>query len=150
MTGKNMHFKQILLLVLGLTIVAFSQAKVYEWVDDKGTKHYGDKVPGKYKEQSKTLDIKQNDTSFGNDKQSIPKPAPLVKPEQSQPVVVDTPQPKVVPNTTTNSRDSCEKQIQEYKKSQDCFAQFVIVGGGVKPEAFEHCKEIKQPTCESR
>ncbi|PPC86837.1 MAG: DUF4124 domain-containing protein [Methylotenera sp.] len=145
-----MHIKQILMLVLGLSIVALSHAKVYEWVDEKGTKHYGDKVPDKYKKQSKTLDIKQNDTSFGNDKQSTPKPAPLVKPQQTQPVVTETPQLNDVPNVSTNSRDNCEKQIQEYKKSQDCFAPFVIVGGGVKPEAFKYCKEIKQPTCTGR
>lgn len=145
-----MHIKQILMLVLGLSIVTLSYAKVYEWVDNKGTKHYGDQVPDQYKEQSKTLDIKQNDTSFGNDKQSTPKPAPLAKPEQAQPVGIETPQLKDVPNTSTNSRDNCEKQIQEYKKSQDCFAPFVIVGGGVKPEAFKYCKEIKQPTCTGR
>ncbi len=150
MIGENMHIKQFLMLVLGLAIVAFSQAAVYQWVDEKGTTHYGDKVPDKYKAKSEKVDIKQNDTSFGNNNEAAPQSKPLVKPEQSQPIAVETPQLKDVPNTSTNSRDNCEKQIQEYKKSQDCFAPYVIVGGGVKPEAFKYCKELKQPTCTGR
>lgn len=42
---------------------------------------------------------------------------------------------------------ACERAQREFRESQECFARFRVVGGGVKAEAFEHCKEIMQPQC---
>lgn len=39
----------------------------------------------------------------------------------------------------------CEQAQRKYRESLDCFAPFVIKGGGVRPEAFQRCQEMKEP-----
>lgn len=42
-------------------------------------------------------------------------------------------------------RKRCEEKWREYRESQACFAPYRLVNGGVKAEAFKHCKDVKQP-----
>jgi hypothetical protein len=137
-----MHIKQFLLLTLGLIYVVVSQAETYEWIDDKGVKNYGDSVPSKYKHKANPVEIKENVI-----------PAPVVpkisdsnnsqadNPEQVKPVVLEFPAPK---NLT---EESCEVQMQQYKESQDCFAQYRNVRGGINEEGVKRCTAIQQPAC---
>jgi hypothetical protein len=50
-------------------------------------------------------------------------------------------------NTTDsgNRISRCREQWQKYRESEACFAQYKIVNGGTKAEAFEHCPEVQQP-----
>ncbi|MFN3493807.1 MAG: hypothetical protein ACK40L_04810 [Hydrogenophaga sp.] len=40
---------------------------------------------------------------------------------------------------------TCERQWHAYAASAACFNTFRVVGGGLKPEAFEQCTEVPQP-----
>ena len=42
-------------------------------------------------------------------------------------------------------RRACEEQKKRFMESQACFAKFRLANGGLRPEAFQHCTEVKQP-----
>lgn len=42
-------------------------------------------------------------------------------------------------------KESCEERWRRYRESVACFAPYRLVNGGVKAEAYRHCKEVKQP-----
>jgi len=54
-------------------------------------------------------------------------------------VPASTPLP---PGTT-----ACEARWHRFAASAACFDQYRMVGGGLKPEAFERCTEVPQPDC---
>ena len=47
--------------------------------------------------------------------------------------------------TPTQTQEECQRQLREYRASVECFGRFRTAKGGVRPEAFQHCKEVKQP-----
>ena len=57
----------------------------------------------------------------------------------SRAVPASTPLP---PGTT-----ACEARWHAFAASAACFGQYRLVGGGLKPEAFERCTEVPQPDC---
>ena len=57
----------------------------------------------------------------------------------SSAVPANTPLP---PGTT-----ACEARWHLYAASAACFGQYRLVGGGLKPEAFQRCTEVPQPDC---
>ncbi len=40
---------------------------------------------------------------------------------------------------------ACEARWHRYLASRACFDQYRVVGGGLKPEAFQRCTEVPQP-----
>lgn len=54
-------------------------------------------------------------------------------------VPASTPLP---PGTT-----ACEARWHAFAASAACFDQYRLVGGGLKPEAFQRCTEVPQPDC---
>lgn len=42
---------------------------------------------------------------------------------------------------------ACEARWHRYAASAACFDQYRVVGGGLKPEAFQRCTEVPQPDC---
>jgi hypothetical protein len=56
--------------------------------------------------------------------------------------------PSVSSPVTLSAEDKkikCEQEWKKYRKSQACFAPYRLVNGGIKAEAFKHCREMKQP-----
>ena len=55
-------------------------------------------------------------------------------------------QPKASLGTSpTEEQAACQARLREYRQSIECFAPYRTVKGGVRPEAFQHCKEVPQP-----
>ncbi len=44
-----------------------------------------------------------------------------------------------------DKKKKCQEEWRVYRESQACFARYRTVNGGVRPEAFRHCVEVKQP-----
>lgn len=40
---------------------------------------------------------------------------------------------------------ACEAAWHRYAASQACFDAYRVVGGGLKPEAFQRCRELPEP-----
>ncbi|MES2636234.1 MAG: DUF4124 domain-containing protein [Pseudomonadota bacterium] len=145
-----MHIKQFLILFLGLTYFTFSHAATYEWVDEKGITNYGDKVPAKYKNKAKIVEIKENVISapvIPNIKNDADDQA--VDPEESKPIVLEVPASKNLPNSQVKPDDSCETRMRKYEESQICFAQYRNVRGGINEEGIKRCTPVQQPDCVS-
>jgi hypothetical protein len=51
--------------------------------------------------------------------------------------------PDATDSTSTDAK--CREAWQKYRESMACFAPYRVVGGGVKLEAFAHCKNVNQP-----
>ena len=47
--------------------------------------------------------------------------------------------------TPSQSQEACQARLREYRASVECFGRFRTTTGGVRPEAFQHCKEVPQP-----
>ncbi len=65
-------------------------------------------------------------------------------------VMTDVPQryaDRVVPATVPlpPGTTACEARWHRYAASAACFDQYRVVGGGLKPEAFQRCTEVPQP-----
>ncbi len=143
-----MHIKQFLVLSFCLFYAVLSQAETYEWVDEKGITNYGDSIPAQYKHKAKKVEIKENVIS-----------APVIptikkeessatdKPEQAQPVILEVPPTRDLTNSEFKTDESCEVQKQRYKESQNCFAQYRNVRGGISEEGVKRCAAIQQPVC---
>lgn len=61
---------------------------------------------------------------------------------------VESPAASVPPPDTVDIRDrkrKCREEWKKYRASQACFARYRLANGGVRAEAFQHCKEVKQP-----
>lgn len=61
-----------------------------------------------------------------------------IPPERrAQAVPADAPLPPGTP--------ACEAAWHRYAASQACFDSYRVVGGGLKPEAFQRCRELPEP-----
>ena len=57
------------------------------------------------------------------------------------------PAPITVETTLSQARAACEEQKRLYRESERCFAPYRTANGGIKAEAFQKCKEMKEPQC---
>ncbi len=56
---------------------------------------------------------------------------------RAQAVPANTPLPR--------GTSACEARWHRYLASAACFDQYRVVGGGLKPEAYQRCTEVPQP-----
>jgi hypothetical protein len=47
--------------------------------------------------------------------------------------------------TPSQQQAECQAQLRAYRESIECFAPYRLANGGIRPEAFKVCKEVKQP-----
>lgn len=59
---------------------------------------------------------------------------------------VPTP-PRKLEGWEPQAQATCEEQKRRYAESQACFAPYRLANGGIRPEAYEKCKEAPQPQC---
>jgi len=57
------------------------------------------------------------------------------------------PQPSSKPATggAEGDRQACEEQKRRFMESQACFQKYRLANGGLRPEAYQRCTEVKQP-----
>ena len=48
------NYRLVVALVIGMTFSLSAAAKMYKWVDDKGTTHYGETIPPEYANKDRT------------------------------------------------------------------------------------------------
>jgi hypothetical protein len=132
---------------------------IYRWVDEKGTVHYGDTVPDRYKDSAMHKpELKEHSvidvTPTPQQMQARERALDIldVEPEArpanpgAAPANANTPAPMVSENTADMT---CEEQWQRYNASQACFAPYRMANGAIRPEAFDNCVAIPQPAqCE--
>jgi Domain of unknown function (DUF4124) len=140
----------LLLLFFSMSLPARAD-DVFRWIDDDGKVHYGESVPGRYKQNARKVDL----TGVGgvSDAQRQEAEARLAKEkakvdslqrareEKAEAAPSATPSPPDVPQAV----DECQDQMKKYLASQECFAPYRRANGSLSPEAFEQCTDVKQP-----
>ena len=150
------HRASLAALILG-AVVGVQAGDIYRWVDEQGRTHLSDSVPEKYRGTATRIDTRPYELTLEQQREAAERAAreraqavasaePLAPgaPPQPTPTLPLTPVIKRPAQQVTESTD-CTTWWRLYRESQKCFGPFRTVGGGVKPEAFEHCNEIPSP-----
>ena len=142
--------KITLLVFLCLVSLAARADEVFKWVDENGKVHYGDTVPEKYRQESKKVDSSSPEVTDAQrqeaEARNAKEKARLDALEKSRDARVDVaPHAAPPPPEVLKTGDECEEQMRKYLQSQECFAPYRNANGGINPEAFQRCTEVKQP-----
>lgn len=133
---------------------------VYRWTDVQGRTHYGDQVPDRYRAKAVKVDAPVNVAPgpSSDARAREPKPAaPLDRSRAGTPVPAagdSTGAPRAIgigPDSASerpSQATDCASRRARYLDSLACFAPYRTALGGIKPEAFEHCVEVADPSAE--
>jgi hypothetical protein len=133
---------------VSVSVAAFA-TDVYKWVDENGKTQYGSSVPERYKGSAK----KVGEGSAPSAAQREEAAARLAREKAAaEQMAAQRAKPNPVstipaPDAKPIAADDCEAQKKRYRESMNCFAPYVTVNGTVKAEAYQHCVEMRQPTC---
>jgi hypothetical protein len=153
-------FAAVLIVLSGMVLAGNNGKAIYRWVDEAGKVHYGDTVPGKYRDSAtRKPELKEHSVidveGTAREQEARQKAREVLdrdSGQNSQPAG-DTAEPEVsvpAPAVSENTADmTCEEQWQRYSASQACFALYRLANGAVRPEAFDNCVEVpRPPRCE--
>ena len=147
----------ILIWCCALWMASGHAADLYEWVDDQGGMHVSDTVPDKYKSRARKIDTRSSEVSpqqrseaearAAKDKATMEK-AQAEADAAAARVRRDSVQrgPVAAPGAAPKPVDDCPTLQRKFKESQDCFAAFRGQDGTVKPEAFQKCTDLPDPS----
>lgn len=150
---------QRLMLVVScaLWIAVAQAADLYEWVDDQGGLHVSDIVPEKFRSRAKKIDTRSSEippqqrseaeARAAKDKQTLEKAQAEADAARTRMQRGSGPRdPVAAPGATPKPADDCPTLQRQYKESQECFATFRGQDGTVKPEAFQKCTDLPDPS----
>lgn len=144
-------------LALLAPLCSLKAADIYRWVDDQGRTHLSDVVPDRYRDSATRTDSRRYELTPEQQHEANERAAqerlrdPPVNPAASASPAAPTPTAATPapllkrPAERVTATTSCTNWWRLYRESQECFGPFRTVGGGVKPEAFDHCNEIPSP-----
>jgi len=129
-------------------------ADVYRWVDSRGNVHYGEVVPEQYRSRSRRINTadeptpeqrRQAQERVLRDRQAAQRMADSrTQNAASQPAMLVQ---KRATQAANPNATPCEREWRRFAESSECFAPYMLAGGGIKPEAFQKCVEVKAPSC---
>ncbi|MCU0927044.1 MAG: DUF4124 domain-containing protein [Hydrogenophaga sp.] len=148
--------RMVLLCSVMALVAPLQAADIYRWVDDQGRTHLSDVVPDRYRDSATRIDSRRYELTPEQRREADERAAqeglrdapanPAVSAPAAPTSTVATPAPPVKrPVERVTEATSCETWWRLYRESQECFGPFRTVGGGIKPEAFDHCNEIPSP-----
>lgn len=126
---------------------------IYQWVDEQGKTHMADVVPEKYRDKAKLVNYRKDnvgDSERQDAEARAAKTKNLLAPKQpdAMPRAVPASAPKPV---ELGQQQTCTQKWDAYYRSQECFAPYMVRfygGSTIRPEAYQHCQEVKTPTME--
>ncbi|BES72347.1 hypothetical protein RE428_33650 [Marinobacter nanhaiticus D15-8W] len=164
-------FRALLLVSLYVATGSQASAELYKWIDEKGVVHFSDSVPEEYRAsvEQVQVDTSQPSAEERQEAKAIVERAERAAddvrrlrleteeshaPEslaerkgggktQEPPVIA--PKPGQARLTRAERMAIYRAKMEEYRKSQDCFAKYQTLGGGTRGYAFNECKSVPQP-----
>lgn len=150
-----------LLVTLALAMLApdLGATSICRWVDANGRTQMSDVVPDAYKNVATCTNSQQYELSpqqrleaekRAADERSLsgtdPHGGPAQTPSGSaRPASSASPSREKRPTQTVTDATDCQTWWRLYDESSDCFGPFKTTQGGIKPEAFDQCNEVKSP-----
>ena len=152
-----MKRRLILVACCALWISTGQAADIYEWIDDQGGMHVSDTVPDKYKSRARKIDSRSSEVSPQQRSEAeaqAAKDKELVEKAQAEADAARTrmrrdtgPRDQAAASgAASKPADDCPTLQRRYKESQDCFAPYRRDDGTVKPEAFQKCTDLPDPS----
>jgi hypothetical protein len=151
-------------LLLLLTFPA--HAEIYSWVDDNGKKHFGDRVPEKYKDQADNVELKMYQPTEQDIEETKRRTDELIQNRK----LMESTHRSVSSSRNTSKKNkkqygsTYDKQMAEYQSAKACFAAcqtkvpsapYLKQGPGgsyaspgrmvINNDACGHCKNVKKP-----
>lgn len=135
------------------TAAASSAAKpsgpgVYKWKDANGRVYYGDKAPTPKAEPVKLYGgPSEAEIQAARDRLNAmqaeldAKAAGRRSPDGNASTTAAAPSG----DGPRGDESVCEAKWREYNESYACFDPYRLVGGGIRPEGFAKCKQVRQP-----
>lgn len=152
-----------LLVIACLTVFSLNAAAVtYTWVDEKGARHYSDKVPAKYRDKATVMGGKKANVMQST---KVPRRSQRYKPPATRSAKKATQSRYVkrekTPNITPSqySKMSCNQQWRAFGMSEQCFSECAGPRDthknrqGLRERSFAncgHCTDLKSPSCKRR
>ena len=147
----------MLVACCALWIATGQAADIYEWTDDQGGMYVSDTVPDKYKSRARKIDTRSSEVSpqqrseaearAAKDKATVEKAQAEADAAAARlrrdPASRD---PAAAPRAAPKPVDDCPTLQRQFKESQDCFAAFRREDGTLKPEAFQKCSDLADPS----
>lgn len=160
-----------------ITAIAFTlppaQAEIYQWTDDNGNIHFGDRVPSQHRDETDTVGLSsrvpnQDEVQAAQNRARRIQSAAEATAESNQQRRAEQVQsntetepghrayaqprqqfpelPPLPQRATRQQRDErYQQEMARYRASMRCLAQYQNTNGSFKAEAFDRCEVVKRP-----
>ncbi len=123
-------------------------AEVWKWQDAQGVTHYGPEPPDDPDAKAERVVLPDSGVTDA-DRRAAEKRVADDKAEIRRATGGPAPRsgarPAARPASAASAVPSCEEAWRRYNESYACFDPYRFGAGKIRPEAFEHCKEVPQP-----
>ncbi|MDX1755849.1 MAG: DUF4124 domain-containing protein [Marinobacter sp.] len=162
----------VLVAALAFTLPS-AQAEIYQWTDDNGNVHFGDRVPAQHREEADTVGLSgripnQDEVQAAQNRARRIQSAAEATAESNQQRRAEQDEsdteveparrayapprqhfPELPPLPQRATRQQREERYQQemvrYRASMRCLAQYQNTNGSFKAEAFDRCEVVKRP-----
>lgn len=128
--------------------ISFSE--IYTWVDEKGRKNFGDKIPERFQKSGDEVSLNNLNTML----------APKITKTENV-ISLDVNDNNEVENSTIKNNKkypqknikslqknrSCDEQVAEYQRSLACFSQCRNSNGSINRAKCPTCENVVRPSC---
>jgi hypothetical protein len=146
-------------MMLMLLTSGLGATSICRWVDADGRTQMSDAVPDGFQNSARCTDSQKYELSpeqqrdaekraadarslLRSYEQGRPTPTPL---SPAPPAGAEPPVRTKRPAQLVTDATDCQTWWRIYDESSECFGPFKTTQGGIKPEAFDQCNEVKSP-----
>jgi hypothetical protein len=131
---------------------------IYTWIDENGGTHVSDTVPARYQGVAIKVDTSASKVTeqqrqeaverVAREKQQVDAAASARTDAQSTDAAdMVTPRQTSSP-VVAGEQSDCKQRMRAYRESQECFAPYMRVEGGLNEEAYKYCTPVTDPSPE--
>jgi len=136
-------------LAVVVAVAGTAHAELFKWVDENGKTHYGDSVPERYQQKQKPLKLDKAPSQADRDEalQRVQKEKNAVNALKSQrDAKADATRGVARPTAAAPANETaCQREWRVFLDAKTCFQPFRTANGGIRAEAYQHCKEVTEP-----
>ena len=150
-----MTSKIAFLFVCSILFSTAHAATVYQWIDENGRTHVSDTVPPRYQGAATQIDTSASRVSEKQRQEALERvarekdqvdAAERARAEAAAKAADQSAEPKSAPPVVGSKSADCEQLMRAYRQSQECFAPYMRVDGGIREEAYQYCTSIPDPS----
>lgn len=150
-----MNIRMAFLLAGSMLFSTAYAATIYQWVDENGRTQLSDTVPPRYKDVATKVDTSASRVSEKQRQEALERvarekeqveAAERTRAESAAKTADQSAEPKNAPPVIESKGIDCEQLMRAYRESQECFAPFMRVDGGVREEANQYCTSVPDPS----